>query len=226
MAINLNADPIVSKVVGGPYGIEFIYIFIIVSSIVAILYFIAKSGFILNLIEFLEYRSQRIDKEIAAQEKILEDDSLAEFKSQLEYHVKVSKLARFLNIDNNDIDLLNYILSCKDHKKAVRLYNLGKDYLEKDSVNKIYKIKPKFDDAKIKKYTRWATISYFLISFIGALPFLMEVPYRISRNELPLISTQIMYFVIFIVFLLIAMTVLRKYLKPEAAKNFLELEKI
>lgn len=156
-------------------------------------------------------------------------DTLLEFSDELQYHLKVSKLANYLNIKNKDIDLLKYILSCRDKDKAVRLYKLGKDYLEKDKESNNYKLKTKYTLKRIKWYGYLGTILYFLINIFGSTPYLVVTYLRFAYKEEGFtVSNDLNYlmFFFFMIFFMISMFVLWHYLRPEAAKNFLEMEKI
>lgn len=131
MSANLNAElnlnQFALKILESAYGLEFTCVIIFLIVVVASIYFIAKSGVITGLREFSEHRRRKRNEQINEQENLLVGDTLLEFSDELQYHLKVSKLANYLNIKNKDIDLLKYILSCRDKDKAVRLYKIGKN---------------------------------------------------------------------------------------------------
>jgi len=233
MSANLNAElnlnQFALKILESAYGLEFTCVIIFLIVVVASIYFIAKSGVITGLREFSEHRRRKRNEQINEQENLLVGDTLLEFSDELQYHLKVSKLANYLNIKNKDIDLLKYILSCRDKDKAVRLYKIGKKYLEKDKESCKYKLKKKYTLKRIKWYGYWGTILYFLINIFGSTPYLVVTYLRFAhREEGFTISNDLNYlmFFFFMIFFLISMLVLWHYLKPEAAKNFLEMEKI
>jgi len=93
--------------------------------------------------EYSDHRRKKRNEQITEQEKLFEDEFLKEYTRELEYHVKVSKLENYLNIKNKDLDLLTYILSCRDRVRAVRLYKIGKNHLEKEKGSCTYKLKEK-----------------------------------------------------------------------------------
>lgn len=204
------------------FNILFIVIFFVVS-----LYFIGKSGFFSGLREHSEYRRKKIKCLFEDQEELLQDPNFKNLQENLEYHLKVAKLNNYLKFKDSDIDLLNYIISCKDKNKAVRLYSLGSIHLEKD--NSSFKLKAELTDEKIKKYERKGSILYFVITGFGAIPLLCFLFLPIFYPELKnffderSIWSPIWFF---LGCLIVAFSKLMKYLKPEAAKNFLELEKI
>src|SRR5690606_40139628 len=89
----------------------------------------------------------------------------------------------YLNIINKDIDLLKYILSCREKDKAVRLYKIGKDYLEKDSESKNYRLKKKYTLKKIKFYESLGTVLYILINVLGLSPYLILTYLKFRYSE-------------------------------------------
>lgn len=185
MSANLNAElnlnQFALKILESAYGLEFTCVIIFLIVVVASIYFIAKSGVITGLREFSEHRRRKRNEQINEQENLLVGDTLLEFSDELQYHLKVSKLANYLNIKNKDIDLLKYILSCRDKDKAVRLYKIGKKYLEKDKESCKYKLKKKYTLKRIKWYGYWGTILYFLRAFkILCQPNWLEFNYIIE----------------------------------------------
>ena len=233
MAANFNTDldlnNIALIILGSAYGLEFICVLVVIFVLVASIYFIAKSGFISSLREHSEHRRKKRNELITDQEKLLDDKFLTEFSSDLEYHIKVSKLENYLNIKNRDIDLLKYILSCRNKDKAVKLYKIGKEYLEKDNLSNNYKLKPKYTVKRLKFYENFGTFIYFTMNALGAVPYIVLSFLNIFYKEYRLaITSDLLYLAIFffIGVFVFSMFVLWGFLKPEAAKNFLELEKI
>jgi len=233
MSANLNAElnlnQFALKILESAYGFEFICVIIFIIVVVASIYSIAKSGVISGLREYSEHRRRKQNEHINEQENLLIGDSLLEFSDELKYHLRVSKLSNYLNIKNRDIDLLKYILSCREKDRAVRLYKIGKDYLEKDVENKNYKLKKKYTLKKIKFYESLGTVLYILINVLGSSPYLILTYLKFKYSEQNFtVSNELNYliFFIFIIFFVISLFVLWHYLKPQAAKNFLEMEKI
>lgn len=233
MSANLNAElnlnQFALKILESTYGLEFICVIIFLVVIVASIYFIAKSGLISGLREHGEHKRRKRNEHINEQENLLIGDMLLEFSDELKYHLKVSKLANYLNIKNKDIDLLKYILSCRDKDRAVRLYKIGKAYLEKDEESHKYKLKKKYTENKIKLYGYLGTVLYIFINIFGCTPYIVVTYLRFSYNKNnSAISNDLNYllFFFFMIFFVISMFVLWHYLRPEAAKNFLEMEKI
>lgn len=233
MSANLNAElnlnQFAVKILESTYGLEFTYVIIFLIVVVASIYFIAKSGVITGLREFSEHKRRKRNEQINEQENLLIGDTLLEFSDELKYHLKVSKLANYLNIKNKDIDLLKYILSCRDKDKAVRLYKIGKEYLEKDEESHNYKLKKKYTLKRIKLCGYWGTILYILINIFGSSPYLVVTYLRFNYRERSFtVSNDLNFlmFFFFMIFFVISMFVLWHYLRPEAAKNFLEMEKI
>src|SRR5690606_7127949 len=203
MSANLNAElnlnQFALKILESAYGFEFICVIIFIIVVVASIYFIAKSGGISGLREYSEHRWRKQNEHINEQENLLIGDSLLEFSDELKYHLKVSKLANYLNIKNRDIDLLKYILSCREKDRTVRLYKIGKDYLEKDVESKNYKLKKKYTLKKIKFYESLGTVLYILINVLGLSPYLiltyLKFRYSEQNSNIP---NELNYLVFFI----------------------------
>lgn len=233
MSANLNAEinlnQFALKLLESTYGLEFICVLIFLVVMVSSIYFLAKSGVISGLRDYSDYKRRKKNEYIDEQENLLKEDTLTEFSNELKYHLKVAKLANYLNVKNKDIDLLKYILSCCDKDRAVRLYKRGQEYLEKDEVSRKYELKKKYTKNKIKWYGYCGTILYIFINAIGCAPYIVityiSFVYSESISTLP---SDLNYLLIcfFMIFFIISMFVLWHFLKPEAAKNFLELEKI
>lgn len=208
-------------------SITLINVSIIIFILIFAFYFIGKSGLLSGLREHSEYKRKKIKYTVEDQEELLKDESLKDFKKYLEYHLKVTKLGNYLKFKENDIDLLKYIISCRNKNKAIRLYNFGQEYIEKD--NSKFRLKKGLTDVKIKKFALIGNIFYFSIAIFGSLPILTCLFAPVFYPELKELIAQKLEMpsiIFFFVFLFIAMLILWKYLKPEAAQNFLELEKI
>lgn len=233
MAANLNGTfdltPIALKVIDSSYGAIFFSILVILFVSGYVVSMLLKSGIISNFVAYSEHRRESRNKQIAEQEKLLNDGFLKEYSHEITYHIKSSKLSNYLNLKNKDLDLLTYILSCRNKERAVRLYKLGQDYLEKDEQAGLYKLKPKYTELRIKIYFGVGTFLYIFINLIGASPFIylnyLKFKYRHETFTISdsLYSTMLFYF---IAFFILALMALWKSLKPTAAKNFLEMEKI
>lgn len=233
MAANLNTElnlnQVALKILESSYGLEFICVIIFLIVVVASIYFVAKSGIFSGLREYSDHRRRKRNEYINEQENLLAGDVMLEFSDELKYHLKVSKLANYLNIKNKDIDLLKYILSCRDKDRAVRLYKIGKAYLEKDEVSQKYQLKKKYTEKRIKLYGYLGTILYILINVLGCAPYIVVTYLRFTYNKNgSAIPNDLNYllFSFFIIFFVVSMFILWHLLRPEAAKNFLEMEKI
>ncbi|MBJ9903654.1 hypothetical protein [Acinetobacter bereziniae] len=229
MGINATFDlnKFIDQYINFNSGITFFNALFIIFIIILAFYFIGKSGLLSGLREHSEYKRKKIKYTIEDQEELLKDESLKDFKKYLEYHLKVTKLGNYLKFKENDIDLLKYIISCRNKNKAIRLYSFGQKYIEKD--NSKFRLKKGLTNKKIKKSVLIGDVLYFSIASIGALPFLSILIVPLFFPELRMeINQKLMTpsIILFLVFLFIALLVLWKYLKPEAAQNFLELEKI
>lgn len=225
----LDLTQVILKVLERNYGFELVYILLVIGAIVACTYFIAKSGVVSGIRDFSDHRRKKNNDRITEEERLLKDEFLKEYISEIAYHVKVSKLENYLNIKNKDLDLLSYIISCRDRAKAVRLFKIGKHYLEKDVETNLYKLKCKYTEEKLKSNSLWGKTFYFLINMVGAGPFIfLNFVQFIYKNESTELSNSlfIIFFLFFIVLLIFSMYVLWGFLKPEAAQNFLKLEKI
>ena len=233
MAANVNGTfdftPIVLKLIDSTYGVVFLSIVFILFVSGYVLSMLLKSGIISSFATFSDHRREQRHKQIAEQEKLLEDEFLKEYSDELKYHIKASKLSNYLNVKNKDLDLLTYILSCRNKERAVRLYKLGQDYLEKDEEAGVYRLKPQYTDLRVKIHLRVGTVLYGLINLFGSTPFIylnyLKLKYRHETFIIPdSLYTSILIF--FIAFFIVSLLVLWKSMRPTAAKNFLEMEKI
>ena len=233
MAANLNGTfditPIVLKFIDTTNGVVFFSILIFLVASGYVLSMLLKSGLISNFVKYSEHRRRQRNKLIAEQEKLLTDDFLKEYSDEITYHIKASKLSNYLNLKNKDLDLLTYVLSCRNKERAVRLYKIGQDYLEKDEKVGIYRLKEVYTDKRIKIHSGVGTFLYILINIIGVFPYIylsfLKIKYRQENFTIP-DNLYITMFFYFIVFFILALMALWKSLKPTAAKNFLEMEKI
>lgn len=231
MAFNINLDlnAFIVKIQNSAYGLEFICGITTVIVLVTCIYFLAKSGVVSGIRDYSDHRRKKRNEIIAEQVELLEDKILKDYENDLEYHIKVSKLENYLNITSKDLDLLTYILSCRDRVKAVRLYKIAKEYLEKDENSCVYRLKPKYTEKRLKVYSYLGTILYICINIIGSGPYLyLNFLKYVHRDTDTIIanSVYISLFIFFIILFIFSMYVLWSFLKPEAAKNFLKLEKI
>lgn len=227
MNASFDLNKFIDQYVNFNSGITLFNIIFIVFLLIVVFYFIAKSGFISGLREHSEYKRKKLKYSIEDQEELLKDESLKDLRPHLEYHLKVSKLSNYLKFKDTDIDLLKYFIACKDKNKAMRLYSFGGKYIEND--NGIIKLKDGLTDQKIRNSVIKGNIFYFSIAVVGAIPFFSTLFLPIFYPELRDFIRAKMYWpsiILFWVFLFAAMLTLWKYLKPEAAKNFLELDKI
>jgi len=229
LSVNTSFDlnKFIDQYVNFNSGITLFNIILIVFLLIVVFYFIAKSGFISGLREHSEYKRKKLKYSIEDQEELLKDESLKDLRPHLEYHLKVSKLSNYLKFKDSDVDLLKYIIACKDKNKAMKLYLTGSNCLVNE--NGIFRLKDGLTNESIKKSVTKGNIIYFLISGIGAAPLLVLLFIPIFYLELrDLIYTKLLWPSIgfFALFLFAAVLNLWKYLKPDAAKDFLELEKI
>ncbi len=230
MAANVDAKvdftAILSEIMKSEYGLVFICSLLFIIVLAAFLYMFGKSGIISHFKVYSEYSNKKYLREIEQKEDLLNDEALSEFKGDMEYHIKVSKLENFLKFKNKDIDLLKYIISCRDSQRAIRLYKKGCEYLEKDKETKTYKLKPKYTKESIELQEKRTPYMYFGINGIGGLPIFLNLisslfPELISFNFNVLESISF-----FIVFFIISLVFTFRTLKPFAALYFLEIEKI
>lgn len=231
MALNASVDlnSVITKIQNSAYGIEFICVITTIIVLVTCIYFLTKAGVFSGIRDFSEHRTRQRNKQIAEQEKLLTDDFLKEYASELEYHIKASKLSNYLNVKNKDLDLLTYILSCRNKERAVRLYKLGQEYLEKDEAAGQYKLQPKYTQKRINIHFWVGTTLYVVINVLGASPFLylsyLKFKFRHETFTIPdSLYMSILFF--FIAFFVVSLLVLWESMRPTAAKNFLEMEKI
>lgn len=224
--MNFDLNKFIDRYINFSSGLTLLNTLFIIFLVVVCFYFVGKSGFFSGLREHSEYRRKKIKYVLEDQEELLQDPSLRNLQQNLEYHLKVSKLNNYLKFKDSDIDLLNYIISCKDKNKAVRLYSLGSIHLEKEKG--VFKLKDGLTDDEIKKSERKGNIFYFGIAGFGAIPLLCFLFLPIFYPELKKffnersIWSSIWFF---LGCLIVAFSKLMKYLKPEAAKKILRIGK-
>ena len=112
MGVNgtLDLTQVLLTIAQSTYGIVIISLIFILLSIGGFIYLLSKSGVFLTFATYTEHTSKKFHKEIEYKEELINDLSLAEFKSVMEHHVKVSKLENFLKHKNKDIHVLKYAL--------------------------------------------------------------------------------------------------------------------
>lgn len=230
MAANLNGTfdltQLALKIAESTYGIVIVSFILVLFSIGGFIYLLSKSGVFSTFAIYAERTNKKIFKEIEYKETLISDVSLTEFKVAMEHHVKVSKLENFLKYRNKDLDVLKYALFRMDSNRTLKLYERGKEYLHKDPITKNFKLKDSMTLEKIKRREKIAFIIYFLLNFVGGLPFLVQVIitfFKIKDIQWFSLTDQ---FLIYIAFLILSLVIVTFLLNPRAAQSFLEMEKI
>lgn len=230
MAANLNGTfdltQLALKIAESTYGIVIVSFILVLFSIGGFIYLLSKSGVFSTFAIYAERTNKKIYKEIEYKEELISDVSLTEFKGAMEHHVKVSKLENFLKYRNKDLDVLKYALFRMDSNRTLKLYERGKEYLDKDPVTKNFKLKDSMTLEKIKRREKIAFIIYFLLNFVGGLPFLVQIiitVFKIKDIQWFSLTDQ---FLIYIAFLILSLVIVTFLLNPRAAQSFLEMEKI
>lgn len=233
MAVNLNSElnltPVLEKILNNPYGLIAICIVVGLILIIAFVFFIARSGIVGSIREHQEYKVRKIKDEIRDQEELLKDDSFIKYKDQIQYHLDVAKLNKLLKYSHHDKDLLEYILSCQDSRRAIFYYESSNFFLEKDNETKQFKLKGYCRNWLVNGLNKIGTIIYFGVS-LGSLSPMIYVFYLCIRegeslNKIPN-SFFVSQFFLFLISLVLALMLLNPLVKPWKAKQFLELEKI
>ncbi|MFW1971713.1 hypothetical protein [Acinetobacter bereziniae] len=208
------------------YG-EVLIFFVIVSFVILIgLYILAKYGVISKKSSTSLSTDKEINKEIKRKTEFLHDKDLNEFKDAISYHIQVYKLGEFLKTKNKDIDVLKYALYSFDSSKTLKLYERGKDFIEKDKTTKKFKFKNRMNLKKVKIREKFAIFLYILINFIGTLPYLGQVFISLFKLNIGRWFSTLDQFIIFIIFFILSLIVVTFLLNPRAAQTFLEMERI
>lgn len=230
MAANLNGTfdltHLALKIAESTYGIVIISFIFILLSVGGFIYLLSKSGVFSTFATYTEHTSKKFHKEIEYKDELINDVSLAEFKGAMEHHVKVSKLENFLKHKNKDLDVLKYALFCMDSKRTLKLYERGKEYLEKDPITKDFKFKDSMTLEKIKRREKIGFAIYIVMNFIGSLPYLVQViitVFSIKGIRWFSLGDQ---FLLYIAFMILSLVIVTFLLKPRAAQSFLEMEKL
>ncbi|MCH7303503.1 hypothetical protein NDN11_15295 [Acinetobacter sp. C26M] len=233
MSANLNSElnltPLLERIIDNPYGVIICSSVLFLVLVVAIVFFVAKSGILSSIREHQDHKIQRINDEIKDQEKLLSDASFEKYKNQIQYHLDVSKLNKLLKYSHHDKDLLEYILSCENKNLAIFYYKKASFYLEKDQTTQKFKLKSFCKDWLVNSLNVAGTIIYFSIGFGSLLPMayiaFMCIKAGVGLNQVPF-SFFVSQFILFIACLLLALMILKPMVKPWQAKKFLELEKV
>lgn len=223
---SLNFTAIALKYIENTYGSIFIGILLLILTIAGFIYLISKSGVISSFATYTEHTSKKFHKEIEYKEELINDTSLSEYKEAMQHHVKVSKLENFLKHKNKDIDVLKYALLSMDSKRALKLYDRGKDFLAKDPVTKQFKLKDSMTLEKIKSREKIAFIIYIVMNFVGSLPYLVQVIITVYGIKGITWLSLLDQFLIYLTFLVLSLVIVTFLLNPRAAQSFLEMEKI
>ncbi|MHA3078848.1 hypothetical protein [Acinetobacter sp. ANC 5502] len=229
MNAEIDFSPIIPYLLKSTYGVIFICVLALFASIIFGMYFLIKSGLLTSIREFHEFKSSKIDAYIKTQKKFLNDPDFSECKDEIAYNLKLAKLEKLLNFKHHDIDLLLYILSCKNKDRAIRLYKSSKQFLKKDDASHTYVLIEKWTHKKINSKYKWGSFLYFGIIAISLFPALW-MGYLLIKNGVSLREVPSSFYIAQVKLLLmafvIAVLVLINMVRPMKAKTFLELEKI
>lgn len=208
------------------YG-EVLIFFVIVSFVILIgLYILAKYGVIAKKSSASLSTDKEINKEIKRKTEFLNDTDLSEYKDAISYHIQVYKLGEYLKTKNKDIDVLKYALYSSDSSKTLKLYERGKDFIEKDKVTKEFRFKNGMTLKRVKVREKIAISLYILINFLGTLPYLGQIFISLFKVNVGGWFSTLDQFIIFVIFLVLSLIVVTFLLNPRAAQTFLEMERI
>lgn len=231
--MNVNAELdlniIVNKLIGNTYGVVFLCLIGVFIIIVVSIYFIAKSGFLTEVRAFLEYKIKNESNKIKNKEDIMNEPAINYIKEDIQYHNNVEKLQKYLNFKHPDIDLLCYIISCRNKKAAIQYFQASSSCLTKDRNLKKYILKKEYSNHRIKVLYWIGTIQYFGLIAASLFPtywvFYILWTTNENINNLPPVFFGLQ-FILSIVAIGIAFILLGFFLKPWKAKQFLKLEKV
>lgn len=230
MAANVDAkvdlNVFLNEIMKSEFGLIFICALLLIIVIVASLHIFWKSGLLSHFQVYSELSNKKFLREIEHKEELLNDESLSEFKGEMAYHIKVSKLENFLKFKNKDIDLLRYILSCRDSARAIRLYKKGSQYLEKDLETKAYRLVPDYTKEKVERIEKRTYYWYFGLNIVGMLPFFLKLISSLNKSWTFIEFKTSDGLLFFILMFLVSLIYTFKHLRPYSALYFLELEKI
>lgn len=227
MAVNVDINTLIAKLIEDGTNIFFIWIVLILILVFIGLYFTGKSGFISSIKDYSEYYKNKFDRELAEKTAFLNDSTLSEYKDGIQHHINVLKLGRFLNFKNSNLDVLSYILTCKEKERAIRLYKRGNSFLTRE--NGRFRIKAGYSDSKIKWMERAAFFVYFTLNIGMMSPFLIVEIFKVNEilgytiPKVTFIERTLLYF---LPAFILSILIVRSLLAPKFAKKFLELEKI
>lgn len=233
MAANLNTElnlaPLLERILDNPYGLGFCAVFLIIILFIVAIFFIAKSGIINSIREHQEYKVKKVNEEIKYQEDLLKDESFKKYKSKIKYNLDVERLGKLLKYKHHDKDLLEYIYSCKNSKRAIQYYESSQFQLEKDQTTGLFKLKKYFPNWCVMTLNYVGTAIYFSLTLGSLAPTFYIFYYANKTGEslstLPTTFYLVQLFLFFICFVL-ALFILSSFIKPWKGKKFLELEKI
>ncbi|KAA8733894.1 hypothetical protein F4V57_07540 [Acinetobacter qingfengensis] len=94
MNANVDLNIIIQKLLNDTYGLIFLCSIIFLVILAMVIYFVAKSGLISEIKNYLEYRNKSEQDRLKNQENLLNDSLFKNVKSELEYHFNIEKIQK------------------------------------------------------------------------------------------------------------------------------------
>ncbi|OUY08723.1 hypothetical protein [Acinetobacter populi] len=231
MSINaeLDLNAIIEKLLNDTYGLIFLCIIIFLVILTVFVYFIAKSGLISEIKNYLEYRNKSEQDRLKNQNDLLAMASFKPIENELKYHFDIERIQKYLKFKHSDMDLIFYIISCRNKKAAIKYYESSSSCLEKDLITKRYILKKIYKNWVVSTLYWLGTILYFGLVFASLFPtiWVFQIAWTTGENlnDLPNVFFAFQ-FLLSIIAIVVGLFILSPLLKPWKAKQFLELEKV
>lgn len=226
---NLDKNlPIIQQLLGEQLG----HVFGIIIVIVFLYNYFFKSEIFQHFFIFINLKSWKISKEISVINEMISNSSIhATTLKNLEYRLNVLYLQNFLNINEPDLNKLEYLNGYKDVKKAIVRYKRCSKKLifdlDKNTLFLSEKNSTKLTEKQADFIINWAFLFYFSLTFPPALC----IPYLIHNqdNNLQTINYILLYpftFILFCSWVFLVAFVVRFFFQRANAVKLLNMDRI
>lgn len=200
----------------------------LIVSIFVIYSFLMKTGVIEHISLMRTYRRRKNDEQIASKDVLIKESRLDETtKKQIIYHQNVLYLRKELDIKEDDLDILKYLIGYID-KKAIDLFKKCRNLIVYNKITQ--KIEPK-DNINIdhaQKQALIGSIIYFIISglsFFGMV-YINSIFSDSVKNTFDLFVLVILSTLALCCGIYIACKILNYFMRLKYLKGLLEMERI
>lgn len=226
---NLDKNlPIIQQLLGEQLG----NVFGIIIVIVFLYNYFFKSEIFQHFFIFINFKSWKISKEILVINEIISNSSIHDITTKkLKYRLNVLYLQKFLNVNESDLNKLEYLNGFKDVKKAaVKYKRCSKKLIFVSDKNALFlseKNSTKITEKQADFIINWASVLYFSLT----LPPALYIPFLIHNqdNNLQPINYILLYpftFILFCSWVFSIAFVIRFFFQRANAVKLLNMERI